>query len=350
MEKDKESPCVKIGCPGYINKNCWVVATLNSPSSERCRYCELKFHNCMFFQYLIISLTLAALLLGLSFIVEGDISKLMVTSIVTLTLVYGVFFNKSTDKVIKAAFDERKAKEAFQEVAEVKCKFVSVAAHQLRTPLGGIRWAIQSLMDGKKEVSEEQRETLVKTHDATLGLIDIVNDLLNITQVDEGRMTLSMKENNIIDTINMVMSSCCILTKEKKIDISFENKAHDLKPFTFDHEKMSMALRNVLHNAIDYTKGNGRIAITLSCDEKNVMITVVDTGIGMDEEEQKQLFTKFYRADPARLMETDRSGLGLFLAKEIIDEHKGTIAVISKKEEGTKVEITLPYNKVESKK
>jgi len=128
-EKIRTSPSARtlipseLGKTGYINENCWLAKTLNYSPAKRCQYCELKFPNCLFFQYLIISLILILFLLALSFLIEGKISKLVIISIFVFVIIYGYFFNKSTEKIIEANFAQRKTREEIEKRKEDLEKF-----------------------------------------------------------------------------------------------------------------------------------------------------------------------------------------------------------------------------------
>ena len=250
---------------------------------------------------------------------------------------------EQTKQVRKAYEVEKKARERLEMFDQIKSDFVTIAAHQLRTPLSGIRWSLGAVLDeGSENLTEEQKSFLEQVVEADKSLIGIVGDLLDVTKVESGDFGYVMKKNNIKEIVESSIDSSKVLLKGKKIDISFENKAPELKPFVFDGIKIMMALKNIIGNAVDYTKDGGKIAIALTEEDENAVITITDNGIGMDDKERDNLFTKFYRSSEARLMETDRSGLGLFIVKKIIDRHAGIVNVKSKKGEGTTVIVHLP--------
>ena len=191
----------KIGNPGYINKNCWLAKTLDYPPSSRCQYCELRFKNCLFYQYLKISLILTIFLVIASFLIEGNISKLLIIAIFTLVIVYGYFFNKSTERIIEANFAQRKAKESLEKLTEkledqvekrtkelknaygelekldkAKNQFLLATQHHLRTPLTSIMGYVDLLLNGS--YGKQNKETAVivaKLRILTDDLIKIVN-------------------------------------------------------------------------------------------------------------------------------------------------------------------------------
>ncbi|MCK5027286.1 MAG: hypothetical protein KAS07_02625 [Candidatus Pacebacteria bacterium] len=250
---------------------------------------------------------------------------------------------EQTKEVRKAYAVEKKARERLEMFDKIKSEFVSVAAHQLRTPLSGIRWSLGIVLDEKnKNLTTDQETFLNQADKATKNLINIVGDLLNVTKIESGEFGYSMGQNDLKKIINDSIDSSKILLEKKQINISFEDKAPELKPFVFDAIKIIMALKNIIINAIDYTKEGGKIMVVLSEESEDAVITITDNGIGMSDKERINLFTKFYRSSEARLMETDRSGLGLFVVKKIIDKHAGTINVESKKGKGTKVTVHLP--------
>jgi len=342
----------KIGGLSYVNKDCFLVQSLGYPSTERCRYCELKFRHCLFFQYMLVSSFLVIFLLFLAYFVDGEVSKSLAISVFVLVLVYGYYLNTSTEKIIRSNFAQKIAAEGLRELSEklkendkVKSEFITIAAHQLRTPLTGINWALCSVMSDKEKNVSESIGCLEKTEDAVKNLISIVNDLLDVTKIEGSEFGYVMKENDIVGVVNEAFNSSLVLVENKKIDISFENKTSDIQKFIFDREKIIMALKNIIENAIDYTK-EGKITVSLLNDEDKVTIMVVDTGIGIGEEDQKKLFTKFHRSKEACLIETDRSGLGLYITKQIVIRHKGDIIINSEKGKGTRVEIVLPYKRL----
>jgi len=173
---------IRIGEPGYLNENCWLVRTLNYSPAKRCQYCELKFRNCLFFQYLIISLILVFFLLTLSFFIEGEISKLVIISVFTLVIVYGYFFNKSTDKVIESYWAQRKAREALEEsktVLEVK---IEARTKELKELAEGLEEEV------KRRTAEVQErvEELERFHKLMVGrelkMIELKEEIKKLTK------------------------------------------------------------------------------------------------------------------------------------------------------------------------
>ena len=364
MKKNQE----KIGEPGYLNKNCWSVKTLNYSPAKRCQYCSLKFHHCLFFQYLIVSSLLVFFLFTLSFLIEGKISQLVAISIFTLVIVYGYFFNKSTEKIIKANFVQRKTNEALRELTETleervkqrtkelkeayeelkkgdkaKSEFVSIASHQLRTPLSAIKWILHMFLDNDLgEITLEQRDLLEKAYKSNERMIALVRDLLNVARIEEGRYlykpTLTEIENIVEEAISLSMQE----VKRKKIKLEFQKPKKRMPRAKIDVEKIKLVVQNLLDNAINYTLPGGRVTISLKYAKKEIEFKIQDTGIGIPKDQQYRIFTKFFRGANVMKIETEGSGLGLFIVKNIIKAHNGKIGFESEENKGSTFWFTLP--------
>ena len=173
----------KIGELGYVDENCWLAKTLGYPPGKRCERCELKFSDCLFFRYLKISLGLTIFLFILSFLIEGEISKLVVISVFVLVIVYGRFFNKTTNELIEAYFIQRKARIELEELNKAKDQFILTTQHHLRTPLTVIKGYIGVLKD-LPSLPGEAVSAVNKIDNHADDLAKFINDLLQITEVE----------------------------------------------------------------------------------------------------------------------------------------------------------------------
>jgi len=249
-------------------------------------------------------------------------------------------------KEIKSAYEvEKKARIKLEELDKVKDEFISTAAHQLRTPLSATRWALRSFLDGTLGVlslNEVQKNIIEKTYESNNNLINIVGDLLDTSNIRNESFIYNPQEENLSLLIKEVVSSAIFLMKNKKIKISYHEPEDDKTILKFDRNKLSMALRNIMTNAVDYTPDGGEIEVNFSKDMNQAIIEIKDTGIGISPKDRTHIFEKFYRGANAKKTETDRSGLGLYISKQIIEKHGGNITVESKEGEGTKVVVTLP--------
>ena len=229
------------------------------------------------------------------------------------------------------------------EMLRSKSEFISVAAHQLRTPLSGLNWAMETL---NKEVNGSAQKEIVETAlKTTAYLLKIVNDLLDASKIEEGRFGYNFEEVNIADFIETVMEEIKELSEEAGIKIYFQKPESDIKAI-IDPKKLGMALFNLLDNAIRYNVKNGEVFIGLDelKDKPYIRITVKDTGIGIANQGKEKLFTKFFRADNAIKTAPNGSGLGLYIVKNIIKRHGGEVWFESEINRGSTFYFTLPID------
>ena len=230
-------------------------------------------------------------------------------------------------------------------VERLKTEFVSISAHQLRTPLSAVKWTLRMILDGDLgEISKDQREFLLKTYKSNQRMIRLINDLLNVTRIEEGRFIYNTKKQNIIKIAQEVVNSCSALVKRKKLKLSFQKPKNKIPNIEVDPEKISIAFQNLLDNAIHYTKPGGTIKFSIKYlkNKKEIFISVKDTGVGIPEDQKKRVFKRFFRAANAVKTETVGTGLGLFITKNIIEAHHGKIWFESIESKGTTFYFTIP--------
>jgi two-component system sensor histidine kinase VicK len=224
----------------------------------------------------------------------------------------------------------------------IKTEFVSISAHQLRTPLSAIKWTLKMFLDGDLgELTKEQREFLEKTYKSNERMINLINDLLNVTRIEEGRYLYKPVLTDIVQICQSVIDSYKEEIEKKNLKFKFK-KPKELPKVRVDIEKISLAIQNLLENAIRYNKVGGEIEVVLKEKEKEIEFSIRDTGIGIPKDQQHRVFTKFFRAANAMRMETEGSGLGLYITKNIIEAHGGEIWFESEEGKGTTFYFTLP--------
>ena len=249
----------------------------------------------------------------------------------------------SAKLLVRRDLELSRANERLQELDVIKSEFVSIAAHQLRTPLSGIKWSLHSLIAGDEgKLNERQYKVTDGAAKATDRLIYIVNDLLDVARLEERRYALNTQKQSIVHVIKKVINHFQEAVKDKGIEVSFRVSAAKIPQLDFDEEKMIMVLDNFIDNAIKYTLPGGKVTIEASVKDRNVIVSVKDTGIGIPREQQHRVFSKFFRGRNAQLYQTTGTGLGLSMAKEIIGLHGGTISFISKEDKGSTFYFSLP--------
>ena len=232
-------------------------------------------------------------------------------------------------------------------VEKMKTEFVTIAAHQLRTPLSAIKWTIRMLADGDLgELNKGQKEFLDKIYFSNERMISLINDLLDVTRIEEGRYTYNLVQTSFADLVQKTITIHEDEFKKKNIKLSF-NRPSALPKSKIDVEKMSLVLQNFFDNAVKYTKENGEVIISLEHNKKEneVIFSMKDTGIGIDQNEKNRIFTRFFRGANALRVETEGSGLGLYIAKNIIEAHHGKCWFESEMNKGSVFSFSLPVEK-----
>ncbi|MHB8660426.1 MAG: sensor histidine kinase [Minisyncoccota bacterium] len=253
-------------------------------------------------------------------------------------LVLGIYLLRSI------IIEIRSQKELAQLTIErVKGEFVTIAAHQLRTPLTAIRWAFNLLspQDVQNSLSQEQRRTIDLGRSAADNMTLIVNDLLNVARISGGAFQLSIEPGDVREAVRAGGNIFEEAAKRKNIRLTFDLPSSPLSA-KFDRGNLALAIENLIDNAVKYTPDGGTVSIRAVREGSTIRISVADTGIGISPEDRAQLFEKFFRGKSAMLMFTDGSGLGLFIAKKIIEEHGGTLSLAPREGGGTEAVIELP--------
>jgi signal transduction histidine kinase len=233
-----------------------------------------------------------------------------------------------------------------KEIENMKSEFVSTAAHQLRTPLSAIKWTLQMIIDGDLGyLSPEQKTFLMQGYKSNERMINLVNDLLNVARIEEGRFGYQFSLIHLEDLIQATIQDFIHKIQEKKINFQYLRPSNPLPKVNVDPAKMRLVIGNLIDNAIKYTPKNKQVTISIKYDKLNLEVSIKDSGIGIPADQQKRLFSKFFRSENAVRAQTEGSGLGLFIVKNIIEKHKGAIWFESAENKGSNFCFTLPVNK-----
>ncbi|MBI2578061.1 MAG: GAF domain-containing protein [Candidatus Wildermuthbacteria bacterium] len=230
-----------------------------------------------------------------------------------------------------------------KQIERLKTEFVSLAAHQLRTPLSAIKWTLRMLLDGDVgAISKEQKEFLDRTYTSNERMIMLINDLLDVTRIEEGRYLYKPSFVQLEAIVENAVRMYKEEAEKKKITLSFENPKERLPHVLVDAEKIMLAVQNLIDNAIRYTASGGKIRVGLETKQGKMQVFVSDNGVGIPADEQKRIFQKFFRASNVRTLDTEGSGLGLYIIKNIVEAHGGTVWFDSEVQKGTTFYFTLP--------
>jgi len=233
-----------------------------------------------------------------------------------------------------------------QLISKIKSEFVSIAAHQLRTPLSAIKWTIRLLLDGDAGLlNKEQDNFLKKGYEINERMIKLVNDLLNAARIEEGKFGYDFKDMDLETFLESLVNHYQEAAKSKSLILIFNKKTKNLPRIYADSEKLSLALNNLLDNALKYTPAGGSVTLELGSQGNYALISLSDTGVGIPPAEQQRVFSKFFRASNVIRLETEGTGLGLFIVKNIIKRHGGDINFSSKEGKGSSFMVALPLKK-----
>lgn len=230
-------------------------------------------------------------------------------------------------------------------VDQSRQEFVSNVSHELKTPITSIRVLADSLMGMEGAPVELYQEFMKDISDEIDRESKIIDDLLNLVKMDKSSSdSMSVRQISINSLMEIILKRLRPIAKKRNIELTFQSIRE--VSADVDEVKISLALNNLVENAIKYNVDNGWVKVTLDADHKSFFVTVEDSGIGIPEEFQGHIFERFYRVDKARSRETGGTGLGLSITKSVILMHKGSIKVESREGEGTTFTIRIPLNYV----
>lgn len=232
-----------------------------------------------------------------------------------------------------------------KEVEQMKNQFISMVSHQLRTPLTSVRWYSGMLLQGKEPLTEKQKENASIIHETSVRLAELVTDLLSISRMESGRVQFAPVEGDLVGLIEGVVKELAPLAQQGQVEVEF---MHDqLAPFEFDPKLLKEVTLNLLSNAIKYTPPQGKAWVKVKADTKKVVVEVGDTGMGIPEAAQKDVFKRFYRAQNVVDREIEGTGLGLAVARMMVEKWGGKIWFESAERKGSKFYFTIPLGVVE---
>lgn len=254
---------------------------------------------------------------------------------------------KAAQLLVRRDFELTRANDRLRKLDEVKSNFISVVAHQLRTPLSGIKWTLNLLLNGDLGVlTTEQKTFLFKAYESNDRMISLVNDMLGADRIESGKMRYSFQPIQLLDVIDNVLYELLPQANARSLTISFGDRPSDLPKVDADPERIRAVFQNLIENAVKYSRNGGTILIGARKEPHGMLlVSIKDDGIGIPKEQQKNIFNRFFRASNAVKAETDGSGLGLYIVKNIIERHGGKIWFQSAEGDGVTFYFTLPVSK-----
>ncbi len=350
-EKEK-TPIDEVGDEGHLNENCFLVENLGYSPYKRCQYCSLRFHQCLFLHFQLITICLVGFSFLIVYLFERRLPPVYIGVVFLVVIVYGYYFNNSTEKIIRSNYHEKQAKDALgkltdeleerveqqtrdirvqnehlQQLLNVKTDFLRTVNHQLNTPLSIMKSAF-SMMEDKSLSTEEGLK--IAEHGLSR-LSDTIEDFWNVFELDEQQpQAAELVETDIekIVVASVKEKKKMELAVERKLNIQLAKPDFAVPKVVCDPKKIPHAISNLLDNAVLYTqKGGIKVWFEKASEGRReyLKIYVADSGEGVALEDYEKIFDKFYRGSTTASVNPNGSGLGLYIARKIVEDSGGEL-------------------------
>lgn len=242
------------------------------------------------------------------------------------------------------AVSSRRLAEKAKENVELRSEFIAIASHELRSPITGIKWALQSFVEGAQTLDAKQTKVITGVLHNTERLLMNVNDILEFAALEKGAITtLNRETRNLYGIVKETVDGLQFAAKEKEIAVTLEGEWPTMgDEISCDKNRLRMAFANVLSNAIKYSPEKTEVVLVRSASHGDITISVQDNGIGIPRDDQQGIFTEFFRSTNAVKNVPNGTGLGLYYTKSIVEAHGGKIWFESEEGKGTTFYLKLP--------
>lgn len=299
----------------------------------QCRKYGLSIWQCPQFLFLLMGIiiivsTLSTYAVGIRFVEEPEIVALIVLVVTTILLVIAILITRSFERLAEAN--------------RMKSEFVSVVSHQLRSPLSNLKWVTELLISSKTKMSsQKQLEYLQILRENNERMQNLISDLLIVARIEQGKLPPQKKKVSLDALVREAVKDVELFAQASNVKLTLSVKG-TLPQILADESQLKPVIENLLDNAIRYTEEKKKVEVTLSKKGNNLYFEVRDQGVGIPKEEQKHIFQKFFRSKNALRQQTEGSGLGLYIAKSIINKSGGEIEFFSQEGKGSTFFFTLP--------
>ena len=293
------------------------------------------------------SLTLAVIIVVFAIYFSGKLSKPLTNVVNSIDRITEGYMDEGVS--IRGYYEIEKISDSFnkmisrlQKLENSRQEFVSNVSHELKTPITSIKVLADSLLMQGDTPVDLYREFLVDITEEIERENKIINDLLSLVKLDKTAGDMHINSINVNELLEQILKRLGPIAKKRNIELIYES----FRPVVaeVDEVKISLAITNLIENAIKYNTEDGWVRVSLNADHKYFFIKVSDSGIGIPEEAQDFIFDRFYRVDKARSRESGGTGLGLAITKSVVQMHRGAIKVYSKEGEGTTFNVRIPLN------
>lgn len=250
------------------------------------------------------------------------------------------------ERIDEATKELRASNAELQRLDEAKDEFISMASHQLRTPLTSVKGYISMVIEGDVgKISPNQKQLLSEAFTSSERMVHLINDFLNVSRLQTGKFMLDRRQIDLAKVVEQELDSLKTTAQSHGMKLRYKKPSH-FPVLYIDEGKIRQVIMNFVDNAVYYSREDSTIHVGLAVEAGDVVFTVKDTGIGVPVAEQKHLFGKFFRATNARTQRPDGTGVGLFLAKKVVVAHGGSMVFHSTEGEGSTFGFRLPVRKM----
>lgn len=308
-----------------------ILASLNIVS--QCKKYYLPIWQCPHFIFLIMGIliifsSLFSYLIGNRYLLDPLLVALISLSLSAILFFLGFILVRSFEKLAEAN--------------RLKSEFIGILSHQLRTPLSNLRWVLEMMISGKvSSISEKQSEYFRLLRENSDRMHELIKNLLIAARIEAAELPFKKEEFSLENLIESTIKDFEPFAKASNVEIFFV-KEKDLPKLYADRSKIKLVIENLLDNAIRYTKGGGKIKMSLKKKKRKLYFEIKDEGVGIPREEQKYIFQKFFRAKNILRYQTQGFGLNLYISKHIIEKSGGKIGFESQEEKGSRFYFFLP--------
>jgi signal transduction histidine kinase len=253
--------------------------------------------------------------------------------------------DKTAKLLVKRDFQLLQTNELLRETDKAKSRFVSIAAHQLRTPLSAIKWTLQMVLSGDfGKIGKKHSQVLQEALLTLERLVKLIGDLLNVARIESGQLQYTFSPIHMEEVAKKVFEESRVEAKSRGISLKLSLPKESLPPVSGDFQNLIVGLQNIVENALLYTPQGGKVEIIAqrALQEKMVQVSVKDTGMGIPAEQKSLIGQKFFRADNVIRRQVPGTGLGLYIVQRILEQHNGKLDIESKEGVGTTFSLALP--------